>query len=137
MKKEFLLGQSNEVIKAGRVYDLHNLYDFVGIMLTRKSRQLRVLFKPSSAFNGNEVPISFVFDDIDYLEFSLDFSSPAIHNLDEMGYKNPNDYDDDWLLDELQSTLDDHFFIRLESNDFIRVHCQHADIIEYVKFASV
>lgn len=33
MKKEFLVGQSNELVKADKVFDLHNLYDFVGIVL--------------------------------------------------------------------------------------------------------
>ena len=130
MKKEFLLGQSNEVIKAGKIYDLHNLYDFVGIVLKWKDRQLRMLFEPRPDFREKGAPVSLVFEEIDYLELSLNCGSRVIQNLDEMGYKNPDDQDDEWLLDEQQSTPNDHLFIRLEGNDFIRVHCQHADIVE-------
>ena len=137
MKKEFLLGQSNEVIKAGKIYDLHNLYDFVGIVLKGRNRQLRILFEPRPDFGENGAPVSLVFDEIDYLELSLNFSSRVIQNLDEMGYKNPDDQDDEWLLDEQQSTPNDHLFIRLEGNDFIRVHCQHADIVEAARLVSV
>ena len=130
MKKEFLLGQSNEIIKAGKIYDLHNLYDFVGIVLNGKDRQLRILFDPSPDFGEKGGPVSLVFNKIDYLELSPSFGSRVIQNLDEMGYKKPDDQDDEWLLDEQQSTPNDHLFIRFEGNDFIRVHCQHADIIK-------
>ncbi|MEJ1338508.1 MAG: hypothetical protein RPU40_06480 [Candidatus Sedimenticola sp. (ex Thyasira tokunagai)] len=137
MKKEFLLGQSNEVIKADKIYDLHNLYDFVGIALNGKDRQLRILFEPSPSYGERSVSVSLVFNEIDYLELSSNFGSRVIQNLDEMGYKNPDDQDDEWLLDEQQSTPNDHLFIRFEGNDFIRVHCQHADIVEAAKLVSV
>ena len=130
MKKAFLLGQSNEVIKDSKVYDLHNQYDFSGIVLKWDDRRLKVLFNPRTDYGDMGAPISLVFNEIDYLELDLDFGSRVIQNLDEMGYKNPDDQDDEWLLDEQQATPKDHLFIRLEDNNFIRVHCKHADIVE-------
>lgn len=70
------------------------------------------------------------FEAVDYLEFSPNFGSRIVCGLEDMGYKSPGDRDDEWLLDEQQSTPDDHLFFRLEGGDFIRVHCQHADIVE-------
>lgn len=36
MKKGFEIGQSNEIIKTGKIYDLHNIYEFVGVFLNAK-----------------------------------------------------------------------------------------------------
>ena len=137
MKKEFLVGQSNELIKAHKIYDLHNLYDFVGLVLKGNKRQIQVLFGPNLDSGNMGVPIALVFDEIDYLELSLRFESGIIRGLDEMGYKNPDDRDDKWLLGEQQSTSDDHLFFRLDNADYIRVHSQRADIVETAKPTSM
>ncbi len=137
MEKTFSLGQSNELIKAGKIYDLQNLYNFVGLVLKGKERQLQILFEPNLDSGNKGSSVSLVFDEIDYLELSPNFGSRVITGLDEMGYKSPDDRDDEWLLSEQQSTLDDHLFVRLDGADFIRVHCKHADIVEALKPVSV
>lgn len=137
MKKGFVIGQSNELIKAGKVYDLHNLYDFVGIVLKGKDCRLQILFEPNSEYGKDQLPISLNFEAIDYLEFSPNFGTRVVDGLDEMGYKNPEDRDDEWLMDEQQATSDDHLIFRLDGGDFIRVHCQYADIVEATKLTSI
>ncbi len=137
MEKEFLIGQSNELIKTGRIFDLHNSYEFVGIVLKSKERYFQMLFEPSSEQGKGNLPVSLIFKAIDYLEFSPNFGVRPIYGLDEMGYKNPDDRDDKWLLDEQQSTHDDHLFFRLDGGDFIRVHCQYADIVETANLSSI
>ncbi len=133
MEKSFEIGQSNEIIKTGKVYDLHNLYNFVGVILKGNSRQLQILFEPNSEYGKNQLPISLNFEEIDYLEFSPDFGVRVVSGLDEMGYKSPEDRDDEWLKGEKHITPEDHLFFRLDEGDFIRVHCRKADLVEVAK----
>jgi len=137
MNKGFEIGQSNEIIKAGKIYDLHNLYDFIGIVLKAKDRRLQLLFEPNPEYGKGQLPISLNFEEIDYLEFSPNFGTRVISGLDEMGYKNPEDRDDEWLMDEKQATSNDHLFFRMDGGDFIRVHCQNTDIVEATTLISV
>jgi len=137
MKKGFRIGQSNEIVKSGKIYDLHNLYDFVGIILKGKERRLQILFDPNLEHGKDQLSISLNFEEIDYLEFSPNFGARVISGLEEIGYKNPEDRDDEWLMDEQQATSSDHLFFRLDGGDFIRVHCQNADLAEAPKLISI
>jgi hypothetical protein len=137
MKKGFVIGQSNELIKAEKVYDLHNLYDFVGIILKGKDRCLQMLFEPNPEHGKGSLSVLLVFEKIDYLEFSPNFGAQVICGLDEMGYKNPEDRDDEWLMGEQHATPNDHLFFRLDGGNFIRVHCKNADIFESTKLISI
>lgn len=133
MKKSFEIGQSNEVIKAGKIYDLHSQYDFIGVVLKAKDRRLQILFEPNPEYGKGQLPIWLSFEEIDYLEFSPNFGTRVVSGLSEMGYKNPEDRDDEWLMDEQQATCDEHLFFRLDGGDFIRVHCQYANLVEAAK----
>lgn len=137
MKKNFEIGQSNEVIKSGEIHDLHNLYDYVGIILRGNNRQLQILFTPNSGHCEGKLPISLCFEGIDYLEFSPNFGSKVISSLDEMGYKNSDDFDDEWLLSQEQATNDDHLFLRLDNDSFIRIHSEFATLIETKKLVLI
>ena len=137
MKKGFEIGQSNEIIKAGKIYDLHNLYDFIGVVLKAKDRRFQILFEPNPEYGKGQLPISLSFEEIDYLEFSPNFGTRVVSGLDEMGYKNPEDRDDEWLMDEQQATCNDHLFFRMDGGDFIRVHCQYADLVEAAKLTFI
>lgn len=136
MKKTFEIGQSNELIKAGKIYDLHNMYDFIGLVLKAKGRQLDLLFKPNPEYGKDQLPISLNFEQIDYLELSPNFGTRVISGLDEMGYKNPEDCEDEWLMDEQQAICSDHLFFRMDDGDFIRVHCRNADLVEAANLIS-
>ncbi len=130
MRKEFIVDQSNALIKDGKIFDLHNSYEFTGIVLKGQERLLKILFKPTIEQGGERKPISIIFEFIDFLELSPNFGTRIISGLDEIGYKSPTDRDDEWLLDEQQSTPDDHLFFRMDNDDYIRVHCQHCDVCE-------
>jgi hypothetical protein len=130
MNKSFEIGQSNELIKDGSIYDLHNLYDLIGIVLKTKDRRLQLLFEPNPEYGKGQRPVSLSFEGIDYLEFSPNFGAQFISGLDEVGYKSPRDHDDEWLMNEQHTTSDDHLFFRMDGGDFVRLHCRHADLIE-------
>lgn len=133
MEKTFSLGQSNELIKDGRIYDLHNLYCFSGFLFEVEGRRLQIRFDPISGEGNNASSILLSFSGLTYLELSPSFGVKKIDGLDEMGYKSPGDKDDEWLLREEQACKDDHLFFRLDEGDFIRVHCQRADLKEVTK----
>ncbi len=126
MKKNFQLGQSNEIIKDGIIFDLHNCYDFKKITLQGAERSLKIFFQPSHSYRDKIHPVYFFFSFLNYLEFSPGFGTRSISNIDEIGYKTSGDQDDEWLLSEEQSTLEDHLFFRLSKIDFIRVHSHKA-----------
>ena len=130
MNKNFEIGQSNEIIKSGKVYDLHNLYSFIGLYLEVKYRRLQLLFEPDLEYGQNQLPITINFEKIDYLQLSSNFGATVITGLDEIGYKSPGDYDDNWLMTEQQAFSNDHLFLRMVNGDFIRIHCQNATLIE-------
>ena len=44
------------------------------------------------------------------------------HEISELGYKEPLDFDHDWILSEDQASSADHFFLRLGGDEFIRLH---------------
>lgn len=135
MQKGFEIGQSNEVIKGGKIYDLHNQYDLIGVLMLGKARRLRLFFEPNAEHGKGNCPIFLDFEQLDFIEFSPNFGTRIISGLDEIGYKNPEDRDDEWLMDERQATPDDHLYFRLDGVDFIRIHCRFADLHE-AKLAS-
>ena len=124
MEKNFQIGQSNELIKNDIVYDLHNHYDFASLTIDC-NRTMRLSFVAISEF-GEENIIILEFKNLDYLGFSSNFGASKIKNLDEIGYKSPDDLDDQWLLSEQQASSIDHLFFRFEEEHFVRVHCKMA-----------
>jgi hypothetical protein len=126
-KINFKIGQSNELICGSMVLDLHNHYDYAGCLL-KSNRFLCLLFDPNGIHGEKQVPLAIEFEGIDFLEFSPNFGAQEQIDLAEIGYKNPLDLDDNWLLREDQAVTADHMFFRFTSNAFIRVHSEQARI---------
>lgn len=132
IKKNFVVGQSNELIKENVLYDLHNLYDYVGCVLSSTSR-FWVFFEPNSTYGTKQIPIAIEFEGLIFLEFSPNLGVGHVQDLEEMGYKSPDDRDDNWLLTEEQANGADHLFFRF-SGAFIRVNSIVAFLREDVRF---
>jgi hypothetical protein len=129
MRREFKIGQSNEVIKAGRTYDLHNDYVSTAIIFDARSNSLKVIFKKVAEDDAGR-HVALVFHEVDILEFSGNFGAGGASGLDEIGYKDVSDYDYEWLSGEAQSTTTDHLIIRFDSNATLRLHSARADFVE-------
>ena len=130
MKKNFQLGQSNEIIIHDEIFDLHNCYDLTSITIMGSECSLKIFLSPTHGTQNKIYPVFFFFNLLDYLKFSPGFGTRSISNIDEMGYKAKDDRDDEWLLTEQQATWDDHLFLRFSKNDFIRVHSVKATFQE-------
>jgi hypothetical protein len=129
MNCDFMVGQSNELIKGSRIYDLHNCFDFDGLDVS-KAGELRLTFKPN-AIHGKGYSSVFVFaQDIDRLAVSPDFGSMTVKDLEEIGYKSSGDEDDNWLLVQNQATSSDDLFFRFNGGHYVRFHCRCASLIE-------
>lgn len=128
MRRAFEIGQSNEVIKSGHVYDLHNDFVPTAIVFDARSSDLRILFRKISDVSGNFFAL--VFHEVDVLEFSGNLGAGGVSGLDEMGYKDVSDYDYEWLSGEGQSKIADHLVIRFDSGAILRVHSARADFVE-------
>lgn len=131
MQKNFRVGKNNELIHEGRVYDLHNQYDFGGLFMDGRG-MLRLLFKANAEHGAGLPSIGVEFHDVDYLELSESFASAVVPDLDEVGYKNPGDWDDNWLLSEKQAGAASHLFFRFSGDHYLRVHSGSARLRECV-----
>ncbi|MBA3673949.1 MAG: hypothetical protein H0W75_03175 [Chitinophagaceae bacterium] len=49
-------------------------------------------------------------------------------NIEEIGYKQKDDQDYDWLEQEEKSDETEHIIIRFESNDYIRIFCEYIEV---------
>jgi len=129
MEKDFEVGQSNELVKDGRVYDLHNLYDFSGIHIGAQ-RCVRLSFSPNPEHGGGLRAVVIVFHRVDFLQVGGSLGATDITDLDEVGYKEPGDEDDSWLLDAVRRSPQAHLFFRLGADAFVRIHSARARLWE-------
>jgi hypothetical protein len=128
MDKNFIVGQSNELVVNEIFYDLHNVYQLKD--LNFDGSELRIVFE----LNDDEIELpkqlALAFGGVTFLQLSDEISSKRFWAVEEMGYKSSDDYDDNWLATEQQSESKDHLFIRLVGNGFIRVYSKYAKLIE-------
>lgn len=129
MKKTFRVGQSNEIVSEGRIFDLHNNYDFSGISMSPGGR-VQVSFLPSPDHGRDESPLALIFEGVDYIEMRLGLGKSSERDLEEVGYKSPSDRNDAWLLAEEYSTGLDHLFLRFSGEYFLRIHSESAFLSE-------
>ncbi len=129
MKKSFTLGQSNEILKDGKIYDLHNCYDVANI-LRLSDGTFMMRFDPNSEWGQECKSVVLKFTGVDYIEFRFNPSNKQSVDMQEIGYKSHDDMDDSWLLTEGQSTPQDHLFFRLGGSNYIRIHSKEAVLIE-------
>lgn len=123
MKKNFLIDQAVGVIYEGRYFDLHNCYNFQGFEFEVVGKKFRLVFECSdSALTTPQTKILIEFIDVSVLELSYGFTSHINQNLVEMGYKNADDRDYDWLVEERNAFETDHLFFRFDSDEYIRIY---------------
>jgi hypothetical protein len=127
MKKNFRVGQSNEIIHLGRTYDLHNLYSFGGLSIDGE-RNVRLTFLPDPQFGKGEPPVEIHFEGVDYLEISKGFGTATLDGLDEMGYIGRDWIDDSSLHTEEQAGPSDDLYFRLFGG-YIRIHATYAQFL--------
>lgn len=127
MEKNFRVDQSNALARGNELFDLHNCYDYKGIIL-QGSRVLYMFFEPNAQYGSGQAPVMLKFSDISYFEISSNFGGVEVSVLEEIGYKAHGDRDDNWLLDEQQASQSDDLFFRFSEGRFIRINSQVATL---------
>ena len=136
MKKNFRIDQGNALIKGTNTFDLHNCYDFSGFSL--EAKRARLGFEPNQEWGTGLPPVLILFDGLECLEVNMSFfgdhprSSSDEIEIDEMGYKNPDDFDYDWLLTEQQANNKDHIIFRFFGGRSIRIFASQARLKEAI-----
>ena len=102
MDKDFTVGQANELIKGDVIYDLHNCFDFDGLMI-RGNAQCCLAFKPIINFRDTHPSIIIFAKAVDRFVVSDNFGSATITHLEEIGYKSFDDDDDNWIASSIPS----------------------------------
>jgi hypothetical protein len=133
MKKDFKLDNSNAIEGSAGYFDLHNDFYLKAIHLSLgvESALEMILHKRSGSWVAASTPaqIRIVFEKLLFLELSPSIVSDFSSTIEEIGYKDANDQDYDWLLGEENSTLDSHLFFMLENYEYIRVYCEKINLL--------
>lgn len=131
METNFVLNNDSISIQAGDQYfDLHNCFDLSGLAIDFAGRQVTL------SFNSNQISpkdktgatLRLVFSEVDFLSLSSGVAMKMVRDIAELGYKPKNDLDHNWLVSEKNRGLDDHLFIRLAGDEFIRIHGTTAEL---------
>ncbi|RYH61442.1 MAG: hypothetical protein EON54_10175 [Alcaligenaceae bacterium] len=106
-------------------FDLHN--DFKITRLKNNGQDLAIIFSSlkDDERNGS---IELIFHEFSYFESDVFPLTSECLFISEMGYKNPDDMDCDWLLSEKSSVAGDHLFFRFDADRFLRIFARHAEV---------
>ena len=147
MEKNFTISKGVELWQGKKWFDIHNCYYFSGFHL--EAREAFLSFEPHPKWGRGLPPVVIKFSDLVYWRF--DFAPGTVHEdydrckaghldvedwragyfqVDEMGYKNPDDFGHDWLLTESQSNYSDHFLFWFVGGQSIRLFASRAEVKE-------
>lgn len=122
MNKNFILADSVGIQVENNYYDLHNCFDLVGLEVDFIFNKVRVRFMPHDKECSKDGDLTISFSGVDYLDVSPGVLKNMVRDVAEVGYKNPEDFDHDWLLAEDRMNKADHLFFRMAGDEYIRVH---------------
>ena len=115
--KNFRLRDSVSIIfEDGDARDLHNEYNFLKMVV---DKDVSLFFEPYDDPIKRGVKIEF--KDVRYFTLDGNFFTEYCNDLEEMGYKDPEDADMDWLLDEDEYDDGAHFVIRFGNDACLRI----------------
>lgn len=130
MKRNFRLVSSIELQVEGRTFDLHNDYDITSWLMSSEQGSAEIGFSPWSGAGGGARPsLRMNFSGLSALEAGSDPDTVVGSDLVEMGFKNPADRDIDWLLTEDEAEEEDHFFLRLSNDSYLRIAAAEVEVV--------
>ena len=131
MKKNFSVADAVAIQVDNDYYDLHNDFDLSLFEADFAKKVLRLTFSRVRESEKIErgTDITLTFHEVDCLMVSAGVLGKLIREIVEIGYKSPDDFDHDWLMKEGQTSIGDHFFLRLAGDEFIRVHSKEVQMV--------
>lgn len=131
MLADFVFDGSVGIRFDGRHYDLHSFFSVSGITVCPATGDVSVDLISIDEFRNNvhgAESLRLIFSDVNYVEFSPEFCKTRSDTIEEIGFKSPEDRDDNWLKTLDQAEHLDHLFIRFSSLEFIRLACATARV---------
>lgn len=106
-------------------YDLHNDFKITQLQVDKRDLKIKFASLKSDAKNRH---IEIIFSEFSYFESDVFPLTDGCLFVSEIGYKNPEDMDCDWLLGENLSVLADHLFFRFDGDHFLRIFSRSAEV---------
>lgn len=122
MKKNFTIPDSASIQIDQNYIDLHNWFFFQSAELEFPKKCFSIVFRET--IGKRFARIDFI--NVKHLSLKVNSSFELNQIISEIGYKEKNNFDHDWLTDENKSRTSDHFFIRLVDDNYIRVYSEDA-----------
>jgi hypothetical protein len=108
-------------------FDTHNDYSFDQFTINVIEKGFTIYFKKKAEKRvDRKLPMTFSID-FDYftlLKISGNFMSSDNLTIDQIGYKDKNDFDIDWLIEDENFNDDLDLIIRLVDNDYLRINAK-------------
>ena len=128
MDKNFVIDLDIALKGDNFYYDLHNFYSIEAMQIDCFSKNIKLKFV-ASIFDHENASCKFIymtFEGVVY--FEIHHFSTTTKDINELGYKDSNDNDLDWLVPENKSKPNDHIVIRLDYGGYIRIGCKSVHI---------
>lgn len=132
MIRNFILTDAVTLDWDDKWFDLHNTFDVYDLTHSFTEKTLSITFVGLPEFMGCAPLVTLAFFGIRRFYCSSEVLNLAEPTLAEMGFKNPDDFDHDWLLEEKMATTQDDFFLRFDKDEFLRIYCD--EIIASVRY---
>lgn len=132
MRKDFVISNSIALEGKDYYYDLHNCYSVKEIKFENESHVSKFVFEKAQGdwiSVNNPKTIEIIFIGVSYLETNNNFFKNLPEDIEEIGYKNEGDFDYDWLLNEEQSTSQNHFVLRFVNDDYVRIFADEIKVV--------
>lgn len=123
MIRNFKLSDSVTLSLTDTSFDLHNFFDLQSLSYDYQHRTLTLVFIGIDRLLGYPAKASLEFRGIQKLSSSCGIMNLKEQTLDEMGFKNPDDNDLDWLIEEQMASVADDFVMRFIHDEYLRIHC--------------
>ena len=131
MLKDFVVADNAvDILAHGKRVDLHNDSNLTEIRFRPMESGVEFEFTEWTETNSEpRIVLVLQFFEVDWIQISPGILIDGKGDIAELGYKEPADFDYDWLLKERDASSEAHLFIRFERDQFIRLHARRATAI--------
>ncbi|WP_341224499.1 hypothetical protein [uncultured Arcticibacterium sp.] len=130
MKTEFKIDNSIALEVNGIYIDLHNFYHLHDLNIEIPYNRITLRWEKSEKWISEKSPetCEIVFSSVSFFQMSEHFYMEHPTNLEEIGFKEPDNFDHDWLGAQEHSNEKDHIFFRFRGDEFLRIYAKKAFI---------
>lgn len=132
MKRNFKIVDSIALVFGDFYLDIHNDYDVVNISISiRQNSLIEISFERLNerwVNKNNPNKLKLIFDQIKYLDYSENLLVNFSSTIEDIGFKDKDDIDYDWIMSEDQSNIESNIFFRFEDGSYIKIYSHSATL---------